>query len=171
MATRSPKAPPAPGASPNRRVIEVLNDVLTAELTAINQYFVHAEMNENWGYARLNKVIRGHAIGEMKHAEKVIERVLFLGGIPNVQRLGKINIGETVHEQLKVDMALEKDAIPRLAEGITICNEVSDHGTRALLEEILRDEEEHIDWLDAQLTQVDQMGLPNYLAQQVRSDS
>ena len=152
----------------DKKVIEVLNEVLTAELTAINQYFVHAEMCENWGFKRLQKVIRHHSIGEMKHAEEVIERILFLEGVPNVQRLGKINIGETVEEQFKVDLELEMDALPRLNKGIEVCREVDDNGSRLLLEEILHEEEEHVDWLEAQIDQVRQMGIQNYLAQQVR---
>ena len=154
----------------DKKIIEVLNEVLTAELTAINQYFVHAEMCENWGYKRLQKVIRHHSIGEMKHAEEVIERILFLEGIPNVQRLGKINIGESVEEQFKVDLALELDALPRLNKGIEVCREVDDNGSRLLLEEILHEEEEHVDWLEAQIDQVQQMGIQNYLSQQVRGD-
>ncbi|HSN69059.1 MAG TPA: bacterioferritin [Thermoanaerobaculia bacterium] len=155
----------------DKKVIEVLNEVLTAELTAINQYFVHAEMCENWGYKRLQRVIRKHSIGEMKHAEEVIERVLFLEGIPNVQRLGKINIGETVEEQFRVDLALELDALPRLNKGIEVCREADDNGSRLLLEEILHEEEEHVDWLEAQIDQVAQMGIQNYLAQQIREES
>ena len=155
----------------DKKVIEVLNEVLTAELTAINQYFVHAEMCENWGFKRLQKVIRHHSIGEMKHAEEVIERILFLEGVPNVQRLGKINIGETVEEQFKVDLELEMDALPRLNKGIEVCREVDDNGSRLLLEEILHEEEEHVDWLEAQIDQVRQMGIQNYLAQQVKEDS
>jgi bacterioferritin len=154
----------------DKKVIEVLNEVLTAELTAINQYFVHAEMCENWGYKRLQKVIRHHSIGEMKHAEEVIERILFLEGVPNVQRLGKINIGESVQEQFRVDLELEMDALPRLNKGIEVCREVDDNGSRLLLEEILHEEEEHVDWLEAQIDQVEQMGIQNYLAQQVRED-
>lgn len=152
------------------RVIDVLNDVLTAELTAINQYFVHAEMFENWGYKRLQKVIRHHSIGEMKHAEELIERILFLEGVPNVQRLGKINIGENVAEIMKVDLALEMDALPRLNKGIELCTSVSDNASRLLLEEILEDEEEHIDWIEAQVDQMEQIGVQNYLAQQIRED-
>jgi bacterioferritin len=154
----------------DKRVIEVLNEVLTAELTAINQYFVHAEMCENWGYKRLQKVIRHHSIGEMKHAEEVIERILFLEGVPNVQRLGKINIGESVEEQFKVDLELEMDALPRLNKGIEVCREVDDNGSRLLLEEILHEEEEHVDWLEAQIDQVKQIGIQNYLAQQIREE-
>ena len=154
----------------DKKVIEVLNEVLTAELTAINQYFVHAEMCENWGYTRLQRVIRKHSIGEMKHAEEVIERILFLEGIPNVQRLAKINIGETVEEQFRVDLALEMDALPRLNKGIEVCREAVDNGSRLLLEEILHEEEEHVDWLEAQIDQIAQVGIQNYLAQQIRED-
>src|SRR5215218_6601426 len=146
------------------KVIEVLNEVLTAELTAINQYFVHGEMCENWGYERLQKVIRKHSIGEMKHAEELIERVLFLEGIPNVQKLDKILIGESVHEILKVDLALEMHALPRLNQGIEICRQAGDNNSRHLLEEILEDEEEHVDWLEAQLGLIEQVGVQNYLA-------
>jgi bacterioferritin len=152
------------------KIIEILNEVLTAELTAINQYFLHGEMCENWGYERLHKVMRKHSIGEMKHAEEVIERVLFLEGIPNVQRLGKINIGENALEILKSDLALELDALPRLNQGIELCREVGDNNSRHLLEEILEDEEEHVDWPEAQLTLVEQVGIQNYLAQQIKED-
>jgi bacterioferritin len=150
------------------KVIEILNEVLTAELTAINQYFVHAEMCENWGYERLSKIIRMHSIGEMKHAEELIERVLFLEGIPNVQRLGKINIGENVPEIMKVDYALELDALPRLNSGIEACRDLGDNNSRHLLEQILHDEEEHVDWLEAQLALLEQVGTQNYLAQQIK---
>jgi bacterioferritin len=152
------------------RIIEVLNDVLTAELTAINQYFVHAEMCENWGYSRLHKIIRKHSIGEMKHAEELIERVLFLEGIPNVQRLGKINIGENVPEMMKVDYALEIEALPRLNQGIELCRELGDNNSRHLLEEILEEEEDHVDWLEAQQALLEQVGVQNYLAQQIKED-
>ena len=152
----------------DRKIIDVLNDVLTAELTAINQYFVHAEMAENWGFDRLHKIIRMHSIGEMKHAEKLIERVLFLEGIPNVQRLGKINIGENMPEVLKSDYALELEALPRLNKGIELCRELGDNNSRHLLEAILAEEEEHVDWLEAQLALVEQVGVQNYLAQQIK---
>jgi len=152
------------------KIIEILNDVLTAELTAINQYFVHGEMCENWGYDRLHKIIRKHSIGEMKHAEELIERVLFLEGVPNVQRLGKINIGENVPEILKSDYALELDALPRLNKGIETCRELGDNNSRHLLEEILEEEEEHVDWLESQLALLEQVGPQNYLAQQIRKD-
>jgi len=152
------------------KIIEILNDVLTAELTAINQYFVHAEMCENWGYDRLHSIIRKHSIGEMKHAEELIERVLFLEGVPNVQRLGKINIGENVPEIMKSDYALELEALPRLNKGIETCRELGDNNSRHLLEAILHDEEEHVDWLEAQLALLEQVGTQNYLAQQIRED-
>jgi len=151
----------------DKKVIEVLNDVLTAELTAINQYFVHGEMCENWGYDRLHHMIRKHSIEEMKHAEEVIERILFLEGIPNMQRLGKINIGENVHEQLRLDLGLEMEAVRRLNEGIEACRQADDNNSRHLLEEILEDEEDHIDWIEAQLSLVEQVGIQNYLAQQI----
>ena len=151
----------------DKKIIDILNDVLTAELTAINQYFLHGEMCENWGYGRLQHEIRHHSIEEMKHAEEVIERILFLEGMPNVQRLGKINIGENVQEMFKVDLALEMDAVKRLNEGIEACREADDNNSRHLLEEILEDEEDHIDWIEAQLALIDQVGAPNYLAQQI----
>ena len=152
------------------KVIEVLNEVLTAELTAINQYFVHAEMCENWGYERLLKIIRKESIDEMKHAEKLIERILFLEGIPNVQRLWKINIGENVPEIFKADYALELEALPRLNQGIEICREAGDNNSRHLLEHILEDEEEHVDWLEAQLSLIEQVGVQNYLSEQIKHD-
>jgi len=152
----------------DKKIIDVLNDVLTGELTAINQYFVHSEMCENWGYERLHHIIRKHSIGEMKHAEELIERVLFLEGIPNVQRLGKINIGENVPEIMKVDYALEMEALPRLNQGIETCRALGDNNSRHLLEEILHDEEDHVDWLEAQLSLIEQVGAQNYLAEQIK---
>jgi bacterioferritin len=152
------------------KIIEILNDVLTAELTAINQYFVHGEMCENWGYERLHKIIRMHSIGEMKHAEEIIERVLFLEGVPNVQRLGKITIGENVAEIFKSDYALELDALPRLNEGIELCRQLGDNNSRHLLEEILEEEEKHVDWLEAQMSLIEQVGIQNYLAQQIKEE-
>jgi len=152
----------------DKKVIEVLNDTLTAELTAINQYFVHGEMCENWGFERLHDVIRKESIGEMKHAEKVIERILFLEGIPNMQRLGKVNVGEDVPEQFRLDLALELEAVERLNKGITVCNEAGDNNSRHLLEDILAEEEEHIDWIEAQLSLIEQVGIQNYLAEQIK---
>ncbi len=154
----------------DQKVIDLLNDVLTNELTAINQYFLHARMCENWGYERLWKKVRAESIDEMKHADRVIERILYLDGHPNLQKLGKLQIGETVVEQLKSDLALEKRAIPVLNDGIALCRDQGDNGTAELLEEILVDEEEHANWLEAQLTLVSQVGAQNYLAEQMKED-
>lgn len=152
--------------SVDQTIINALNDVLTAELTAINQYFVHAEMCNDWGYDVLYKKIRAESIDEMRHAESLIERILFLRGVPNVQKLGRIRIGESVAEQLKLDVELEYEAIPRLNKGIELCLAAGDNGTRQLLDGILAAEEAHIDWLESQLDQIEQMGIQNYLAQQ-----
>ncbi len=154
----------------DKKIIEILNDVLTAELTAINQYFVHGEMCDNWGYDRLHDVIRKHSLGEMKHAEELIERILFLDGVPNMQRLGKIDIGENVPEQLRLDLALEMDAVGRLNKHIEVCRELDDNNSRHLLEEILEDEEEHVDWIESQLSLIEQVGVQNYLAAQIREE-
>jgi bacterioferritin len=153
------------------KVIELLNEVLTSELTAINQYFIHAKMCQNWGYERLWHKTYEESIGEMKHADKVIGRVLFLEGLPNLQRLGKVNVGTTVKEQLQLDLEFEKAAIARLNDGIALCRDLGDNGTCELLEEILVSEEEHVDWLEAQLTLIDQVGEGNYLAQQIKNAS
>ncbi len=150
------------------KVIELLNDVLTAELTAINQYFIHAKMCSNWGYERLGKKIRAESIDEMKHANELIERILFLDGVPNVQRYGKVNVGETVREQLDLDLKLEHDAIARLREAIRVCREEKDEVSRDMLEHILTSEEEHTDWLETQLVLIEQVGEQNYLAQNIR---
>jgi len=154
----------------NDQVINALNEILTNELTAVNQYFIHARMCENWGYERLWHKVREESIGEMKHADSLIERVLYLEGIPNVQRLGKVNVGQSVDEQLRVDLDLEPRAIPVLNKGIELCRGASDNGTADLLEDILEDEEEHANWLEAQLTLIAQVGLQNYLAQQVKHE-
>jgi len=151
----------------NAKLIEMLNDVLTSELTGINQYFVHAKMCQNWGYRRLAAHSRNESLGEMKHADAVIERILYLDGVPNMQRLGKVRVGETVPEQLKLDLALEVDAVQRLNKGVALAVEVGDNGSRELLEKILVSEEEHIDWLEAQLDLIKHVGVENYLAQQI----
>jgi bacterioferritin len=151
----------------NAKLIEALNEILTAELTAVNQYFVHAKMCENWGYHRLAEASRKESIGEMKHADHLIERILYLEGVPNMQRLGKVRVGETVPEQLKLDLKLEQEAVPRLNQTIALAVEVGDNGSRELLEEILESEEEHVDWLEAQLELIKQVGEQNYLAQQI----
>jgi len=154
--------------NPDKATIQLLNEVLTGELTAINQYFCHARMCSNWGYARLAAHIQKESIDEMKHAQALIDRVLYLGGVPNVQRLGKINIGETVKEQLTVDLALENEALPRLNAGIEQLRVSGDNGSRLLLEQILASEELHVDWLEAQLELIEQLGETNYLAQQIK---
>jgi bacterioferritin len=152
------------------RVIELLNEVLTAELTAVNQYFIHAKMCDNWGYERLAKHDRDESIGEMKDAEALIERILYLEGVPNLQRLGTVMVGETVPEQLRLDLQNERDAIDRLNGGIALCVEVGDNGSRDLLEDILEGEEEHADWLETQLSIIDDVGDAHYLAQQMHDE-
>jgi len=149
------------------KVIAVLNQVLKAELTAINQYFLHAEMCENWGYYKLAKHTRGESIEEMQHAEKLMERILLLDGTPNMSDYFKINIGANVKAQLQNDLQVEYDAVKRLNAGIETCVTVGDNGSRDLLEEILTDEEQHIDWLEAQLGCIRDMGVENYLAEQM----
>ncbi len=149
-------------------LVALLDDVLSAELTAINQYFLHAEMCHNWGYERLYDAIRKESIDEMRHAEALIERILFLEGIPNVTRLGRIKVGETVPQQLDSDLGLELEAVARLNKAIQQCVEAGDNASRALLEGILRDEEQHIDWLEAQVALIKQVGVENYLATQIR---
>jgi bacterioferritin len=150
------------------KVIDLLNEILTGELTAINQYFLHAKMCQNWGYERLHQHIRKESIDEMKHADILIERILFLEGLPNLQRLGKINIGQTVVEMLKNDLAVESVAIPLLNKSIETCRQLGDNASEALLTGILTSEEQHVDWLEAQLELVKQVGEANYLSQQIR---
>ena len=150
----------------NQQVIERLNVLLADELTAINQYMVHSEMCDNWGYERLHKAIEGRAIEEMRHAEKLIGRMLFLEGKPVVSNLNKIHIGGDVEAQLKSDWNAEEGAIKNYNDSIRLCVELADNGSRDLLESILGDEEKHIDWLEAQLDQITQMGIQNYLVEQ-----
>lgn len=153
----------------NAKIIELLNDVLTNELTAINQYFLHGRICKNWGYERLAEYIRKESIDEMKHADQLIERILFLEGLPNVQRLSKVNVGQSVAEILKNDYALEMLAVPMLNSGMQLCRELGDNGSEDLLRHILVSEEEHVDWLEAQFDLIKQVGEANYLAQQIRS--
>ena len=148
-------------------VVDFLNKVLTNELTAINQYFLHGEMCGNWGYIQLHNEIRKHAIDEMKHAEQIIEHILYLDGFPNLQRLGTLKIGEKVPEQLKSDLALEHEAVTLLTEAIAHCANVGDFTTRSKLEAIVASEEEHIDWIETQLETIKQVGVENYLAQHI----
>jgi len=151
----------------NDEVINLLNEVLTSELTAINQYFIHAKMCQDWGFNRLAQKKREESIEEMKHADKVIERILFLEGVPNMQRLFPVKVGEDAVEQHKLDLEVEYDAVKRLNEGIALCRDKGDNGTRELLESILVDEEEGIDWLEAQLHLVDTIGKERYLSEQI----
>ncbi len=149
------------------KVIAVLQEVLKAELTAINQYFLHAEMCENWTYYKLAEITRKESIEEMTHAEKLIERILYLDGTPNMSDYFKINVGNTVEQQLKNDLQLEYDAVKRLNDGIKLCDDARDQGSRDLLEHILIDEEHHIDWLEGQSHVIKEMGIQNYLSQQM----
>lgn len=153
----------------NDRIIDTLNALLSDELTAINQYMVHSEMCDDWGYEKLHKAIEKRAIDEMKHAEKLIGRILFLEGRPIVSSLGPITIGPEVDSQLRNDHASELAAVNAYNTAIRLTVELGDNGTRELLESILGDEEAHIDWLEAQLDQIEQMGLPTYLAKQLPS--
>ena len=148
-------------------VIEALNDVLTAELTAINQYFIHHKMCENWGYQKLSHKKREESIDEMKDADKVMERILYFDGVPNMQRLNPVRVGEDPIEQHRVDLALETEAIGRLNDAIALCRDKGDNGTREMLEDILTGEEESADWLEAQLHIVEEIGKEQYLAEQI----
>jgi bacterioferritin len=151
----------------SKKIIDLLNDVLSAEITAVSQYWVHARMCENWGYERLWKKIRHEAIDEMKHADELTARILFLEGMPNLQALGKITIGENVKEQLTLDLAMEMVAVKRFNDGIAACVAEGDNASREMLEKMLISEEEHIDWLETQLSLLEQLGEQNYLAQQI----
>ena len=151
----------------DERIIALLNNLLADELTAINQYMVHSEMCNNWRFERLHKAAEARAIQEMKHAEKLIGRILFLEGTPIVSNLKTIHIGATIEAQHKNDMAAEVDAVKAYNDGIQKAVAVGDNGTRELLESILVDEEEHLDWLEAQVTQIGQMGIQTYLVEQI----
>ena len=148
-------------ASPD--IIKRLNEVLTLELTAINQYFLHSRMMKDWGFISLGEKEYEESIDEMKHADQIIERVLFLEGLPNLQDLGRLRIGEDVPEMLQCDLDMEHDAIPDLRAGIAYCETHKDYVTRDLFDQILRSEEEHVDWLETQLGLIDRIGVKNYL--------
>ncbi|HZX65559.1 MAG: bacterioferritin [Myxococcales bacterium] len=150
------------------QVIALLNDILSAELTAVNQYWLHARLCENWGYERLWKKVREESLEEMKHADELIERILYLDGMPNLQKLGKINVGESVSEQFKLDLDVEYEAVKRFNEGIEACRGKGDNGTRAILEKMLADEEKHVDWLEEQQRLIDDIGEPAYLSEQIK---
>jgi bacterioferritin len=151
----------------NEKVVETLNVLLADELAAINQYMVHSEMCDNWGYERLHEAIEQRAITEMRHAEKLIARILFLDGRPIVNKLSQIKIGADVESQHKNDLAAELDAVKAYNDGVRLAVDAGDNGTRELLESILKDEEVHVDWLEAQLDQIGQMGIQNYLVEQI----
>jgi len=152
------------------KVIEFLNEALKNELTAINQYFLHYRMLDHWGVKRLAKFEYGESIDEMKHADRLAERILFLDGLPNFQVLGRLRIGETVEEVLKADLALEQDALPLLKDGIAHCETVRDYVSRDLLTDILESEEEHVDTLERQFDLIKQMGLQNYIQLQSKAE-
>lgn len=151
----------------NDEVIQVLQEVLSAELTAVNQYFIHARMNENWGFKKLAEHIRKESIEEMMHAQKVIDRILYFDGAPNMSKYMKINVGKDVPEQFRNDLEVEYQAVPRLNQGIEVARAIGDNGTRALLEAILKEEEEHVDWLEAQIGLIKEIGVENYLSRQI----
>ena len=147
----------------DRAIIQRLNEVLTNELTSVNQYFLHARMLDNWGFRRLGKIVYDESIGEMKHADKLVKRILFLDGLPNLQDLHKLSIGETVFEALTADLALETGGRTTLVAGIAQCEATQDYISREILEEILKDTEEHIDFLETQLKLFEALGEANYL--------
>lgn len=153
----------------NEKVIANLNELLRDELTAINQYIVHSEMCNNWGYTRLHDAIEKRAITEMKHAEKLIQRIIFLEGLPEVSKLGKIQIGAAIPKQFSNDLQAEVGAVKSYNAAVKLAADNGDNASREMLEMILKDEEDHVDWLEAQLDQIQQMGIENYLAQQVSS--
>ncbi|GAA4063636.1 bacterioferritin [Nonomuraea soli] len=148
----------------DKQIIELLNEQLTAELTAINQYFLHAKMQENWGYTKLAKHTREESIDEMRHAERLTDRILFLEGLPNYQRLGTLHIGQTVEEQLKADLEVELSVVARLKPGIQLMREKGDTTSARLFEDILEDEEHHIDYLETELSLIQSLGEQLYLA-------
>lgn len=152
-------------------VIELLNKVLTADLTAINQYFVHAKMCSNWGYDRLHHTVRERSIDEMKDADELIAHILYLEGVPNVQRMNTVQIGETVPEQLKLDLKAEQEMLSLLSEGVMHCTKVGDFTTRHMFEDMAKDVDTHIDWIETQMETIKQVGLENYLAEQIKKDS
>ncbi len=151
----------------SKEVIEVLNEVLAGELVAINQYFLHAKMCENWGFKTLAAKIRAESIDEMRHADIIVQRILFLEGLPNLQRLDKLHVGQNVPEQLKCDLALEHEALKRLKSGIAICRENVDRTSEEMLVAILAAEEEHVDWIETQLGLIKDLGEKHYLSQQL----
>ena len=152
----------------SKEVIELLNEVLAGELVAINQYFLHAKMCRNWGYLALADYIRKESIDEMRHAETLVDRILFLEGLPNLQRLDKLHVGQTVPEMLSADLDVEYRALKRLNDGLVLCREKGDHASEEILRKILVAEEEHVDWIETQIALIEKLGEANYLAQQLK---
>ena len=151
-------------------IIELLNKLLTANLTAINQYFVHAKMCENWGFEQLHHKIRHRSFDEMKDAEEIMEHTLYLEGVPNMQRLGSVQVGETVPEQFKLDLKAEQEMLKLYTEGVTHCAKVGDYTTRHMLEDMQKDTDAHIDWIETQQELIKQVGLEKYLAEQIKKE-
>jgi bacterioferritin len=151
-------------------VIDLLNRILTVDLTAINQYFVHAKMCDNWGYERLHHQVRQRSFDEMRDVEALVKHILYLESVPNMQRLGTVTIGETVPEQFAADLASEKEMLTFLTEGVTHCTRVEDYTTRHLLEDMLKDVDEHIDWIETQQELIKQVGLERYLSEQIKRE-
>jgi bacterioferritin len=151
-------------------IIELLNKILTADLTAINQYFLHAKMCDNWGYERLHHKVKERSFDEMKDADELIEHILYLEGVPNVQRLGTVHVGETVPEQFKADLQSEKEMLTMLTDGIVHCTKVGDYTTRHMLEDMAEDVDEHINWIETQMETVKQVGLENFLSEQIKKE-
>lgn len=152
------------------KVVDALNDLLTLELTVVNQYFVHSRMCENWGYKRLAERFRADAMDEMKDAEEIIDRILYFEGVPNVQRIGTVALGETPQEQLQLALDAERGAVELLTSCVAVCEKAGDVGTREFLAPKIADEEDHIDWFESQLQLIEQVGIENYLAAQIRGD-
>ncbi len=154
----------------HQEIIDTLNERLSEELAAINQYFLHCEMAEDWGYSKLHALMKKRSIDEMKHAEKLIERILYLDGKPIVSNLAEIKIGHKIDEMHKFDWNAEKVAIDNYNKSVELCARLNDHGTKIILEQILKDEEAHLDWIEGEQDQIDQMGIQNYLAEQIKKD-
>src|SRR5262245_13264476 len=152
-------------------VINIINKILTADLTAINQYFVHAKMCENWGYERLHHKVRERSFAEMKDADELIGHILYLDGVPTMQRMNTVQVGETGAEQLKLDLKAEQEMLALLSDGVVHCAKVADFTTRHLLEDMAKDVDEHIDWIETQMETIKQVGLENYLAEQIKKES
>lgn len=151
-------------------IIDLLNKLLTANLTAINQYFVHGKMCENWGYERLHHKVRERSLDEMKDAEDLVEHILYLEGLPNMQRLGTVHVGEIVPEQFKLDLQAEREMLVLLSEGVAHCAKVGDYTTRHMLEDMAEDVDGHIDWIETQQETIKQVGLENYLSEQIKKE-